>query len=96
MRKPTPSQIKQSGILGEHFFTRATLEFYRQTMASFTTQWINKKEGVVLLSAPLAGESGNVIFMTRRYVQVCLDGSLVHISRARVENIQMLCSDIAE
>jgi hypothetical protein len=81
MRKPTVSQIKKSGILGEHFFTRATLKFHKQTMASFTTQWLNKEAGIVLLSAPLAGVSGNVIFMTRRYVQVCADGSLVHVSR---------------
>ena len=94
MRKPTVLQIKQSGILGEHFFTRATLKFHKQTMASFTTQWLNKRTGVVLLSAPLAGESGNVIFMTRRYVRVCADGSLVHVSRARVDNIQMLCGGI--
>ena len=80
MRKPTVSQIKKSGILGEHFFTRATLKFHNQTMSSFTTHWLNKEAGVVLLSAPLAGTSGYVIFTTRRYVRVCADGSLVHVN----------------
>ena len=85
MRKPTVSQIKKSGILGEHFFTRATLKFHKQTMASFTTQWLNKRTGVVLLSAPLPGASGYVVYMTRRYVRVCADGSLLLISREGAE-----------
>ncbi len=85
MRKPTVTQIKQSGILGEHFFTRSTLKFHRQTMASFSTQWLNKRTGVVLLSAPSPGESGYVVYMTRRYVRVCADGSLSLISREGAE-----------
>lgn len=85
MRKPTVTQIKQSGILGEHFFSPATMEFFGQKMSSFTTQWLNKRTGVVLLSAPLPGHSGYVVYMTRRYVRVCADGSLLLISREGAE-----------
>jgi hypothetical protein len=33
MKKPTVTQIKESGVLGEHFFSRDTLKFFNQSLS---------------------------------------------------------------
>lgn len=70
MRKPTPSQIKQSGVLGEHFFSRDTLRFFGQSMRSFRTQWSDRDNGVVCLMAPMFDRDGTCMGTTRRFIQV--------------------------
>ncbi len=52
MKKPTVSQIKQSEVLGPHYFTRSTMAFFNQTMADFKTQWHDKALGIVRVFAP--------------------------------------------
>ena len=66
MKKPTPSDIRKSQILGTHFFSRNTLRFFGQTMRSFKTAWYDKEKGIVKLYAPskLAG------FNTVRFIDV--------------------------
>jgi hypothetical protein len=73
MRKPTPTQIKESGVLGEYFFSRDTLRFFGQTMRSFRTQWLDRDNGVVCLMAPSYDHEGTYMGMTRRFIQVIGD-----------------------
>lgn len=70
MRKPTPSEIKQSGVLGEHFFSRNTLRFFGQTMSMFKTEWACRKSGVVRLYAPCCDFRGERTGATERWVKV--------------------------
>lgn len=70
MRKPTPSEIKQSGVLGEHFFSRNTLRFFGQSISMFKTEWTCRKAGVVRLYAPYFDRRGNPIGVTERWVKV--------------------------
>ena len=70
MRKPTPSQIKESGALGEFFFSPDTMRFLGQTMRSFRTQWLDRDNGVVCLMAPSYDHEGTYMGMTRRLIQV--------------------------
>jgi hypothetical protein len=42
MKKPTVTQIKDSGVLGEYFFSRDTLKFFNQSVSSFTTAWFDR------------------------------------------------------
>lgn len=70
MKKPTPAQIKQSGILGPHFFSASTLRFFGQNMASFRTQWHDRDSGVVKLSAPIYDFTGQRMGTTERYLQI--------------------------
>ena len=51
MRKPNPSDIKHSGVLGEHYFSRESMRFFGQTMKDFKTVWHNKGKGIVKLFA---------------------------------------------
>jgi hypothetical protein len=70
MRKPTPSQIKESGVLGEFFFSPDTMRFFGQTMKCFRTQWFDRDNGVVCIMAPSLDREGNVMGITRRFIQV--------------------------
>ena len=51
-RKPSPSDIKHSGVLGEFFFSRKTMRFFNQTMRDFKTEWHDKEAGIVRVFAP--------------------------------------------
>jgi hypothetical protein len=46
MKKPTVTQIKDSGVLGEYFFSRDTLKFFNQSLSSFTTAWFDRDNSV--------------------------------------------------
>ena len=70
MQKPTISNIKQSGVLGEHFFSRDTLRFFGQTMSSFKTDWHNNDKGIVRLYAPMRDHTGQRIGTTERYLKI--------------------------
>lgn len=70
MRKPTPSQIKQSGVLGEHFFSRDSLNFFGQRMSSFSTEWECRNSGIVRLHAPMIDHRGDCVGTTERWVKV--------------------------
>ena len=74
MRKPTPTQIKQSGVLGEHFFSRDTLKFFGQRMSSFSTDWECQDTGIVRLHAPMIDHRGERIGTTERWVKVSDEG----------------------
>lgn len=74
MRKPTPSEIKQSGVLGEHFFSRNTLRFFGQSMTTFKTEWACREEGIVRLYAPCYDFSGERTGITERWVKVSDEG----------------------
>ena len=84
MQKPTITQIKQSGVLGEYFFSRDTLRFFGQTMSSFKTDWQDKDNGIVRLYAPIINYSGENVGTTERFVQIeCDAGSpfCYHVAR---------------
>ena len=70
MQKPTITQIKQSGVLGEYFFSRETLRFFGQTMSSFKTDWQDKDNGIVRLYAPMIDYLGDNVGTTERFLQV--------------------------
>jgi len=83
MQKPTITNIKQSGVLGEYFFSRDTLRFFGQTMSSFKTDWYDKDSGIVRLYAPMIINGDNV-GTTERFVQIeCDAGSsfCYHVAR---------------
>jgi len=70
MQKPTITQIKQSGVLGQYFFSRDTLRFFGQTMSSFKTDWQDKDNGIVRLYAPMIDYLGENVGTTERFLQV--------------------------
>jgi hypothetical protein len=70
MQKPTITNIKQSGVLGEHFFSRDTLRFFGQTMSSFKTDWHNKDKGIVRIYAPMTDHTGQRMGTTERFVDI--------------------------
>lgn len=70
MQKPTITNIKQSGVLGEHFFSRNTLRFFGQKMSSFKTDWHDKDKGILLLYAPIRDHTGTKIGITKRYLKI--------------------------
>jgi len=70
MQKPTITQIKQSGVLGQYFFSRDTLRFFGQTMSSFKTDWQDKDNGIVRLYAPMIDYLGDNVGTTERFLQV--------------------------
>ena len=70
MKKPTVTNIKQSGVLGEHFFSRDTLRFFGQTMSSFKTDWHNKDQGIVRIYAPMRDHTGQRMGTTERFVDI--------------------------
>tara|TARA_R110000850_G_scaffold196242_2_gene322665 strand:- start:559 stop:822 length:264 start_codon:yes stop_codon:yes gene_type:complete len=72
MQKPTITQIKQSGVLGEYFFSRDTLRFFGQTMSSFKTDWQDKDSGIVRLYAPMF-IGGDNVGTTERFVKIKCD-----------------------
>ena len=51
MKKPIPSDIKQSQVLGEFFFSRKSMKFFNQTMSDFKTVWRDKDNGILELYA---------------------------------------------
>ena len=73
MQKPTITQIKQSGVLGEYFFSRETLRFFGQTMSSFKTDWQDKDNGIVRLYAPMIDYLGDNVGTTERFVKIKCD-----------------------
>ena len=70
MKKPTVTQIKQSGVLGEYFFSRDTLRFFNQTVSSFTSAWFDKDKSVVCLFAPVRDSAGVKVGTTKRFIKV--------------------------
>jgi hypothetical protein len=52
MKKPTVTQIKDSGVLGEYFFSRDTLKFFNQSLSSFTTAWFDREAACRMLVRP--------------------------------------------
>lgn len=83
MQKPTITQVKQSGVLGEYFFSRDTLRFFGQTMSSFKTDWHDINKGIIRLYAPTIINGDNV-GTTERFVQIeCDAGSpfCYHVAR---------------
>lgn len=70
MKKPTIYEIKQSGVLGEYFFDRASLRFFGQTMASFKIDWHNKGKGIVRVYATIRDSRGQKMGETERFVDV--------------------------
>jgi hypothetical protein len=70
MNKPTVTQIKDSGVLGEYFFSRDTLKFFNQSVSSFTTAWIDRDANVVCLYAPVRDSTGAKVGTTKRYIKV--------------------------
>lgn len=83
MQKPTITNIKQSGVLGEYFFSRDTLRFFGQTMSSFKTDWHDINKGIIRLYAPMIINGDNV-GTTERFVQIeCDAGSpfCYHVAR---------------
>ena len=84
MQKPTITQIKQSGVLGEYFFSRDTLRFFGQTMSSFKTDWHDINKGIIRLYAPVIDHLGDEVDTTERFVQIeCDAGSpfCYHVAR---------------
>jgi hypothetical protein len=75
MKKPTPTDIKRAGVLGEFFFSPDTLRFFGQTMRSFKTEWWHRDSGVVRLHAPVRDSDGQLVGTTERFVRVA-DGEL--------------------
>jgi hypothetical protein len=80
MKKPTVTQIKESGVLGEYFFSRDTLKFFGQTMASFTTAWYDRDASIVCVYAPTRESDGVKRGVTKRYIKV--DGDKLRKVRA--------------
>jgi hypothetical protein len=70
MKKPTVTQIKESGVLGEYFFSRDTLKFFNQSLSDFTTAWIHMEASVVCLYAPVRDSTGTKVGTTKRYIKV--------------------------
>lgn len=70
MNKPTVAQIKQSGALGEHFFSRDAMAYFGQTLASFTTAWHDKAESILCLYAPMIDNEGVKRGVTKRLIKV--------------------------
>ena len=70
MKKPTIYEIKQSGVLGEYFFSRDTLRFFGQTMASFKVDWQNKNQGIVRVYATIRNSRGQPMGETERFVDI--------------------------
>ena len=74
MKKPTPTDIKRAGVLGEFFFSPDTLRFFGQTMRSFKTEWWDRDSGVVRLHAPVRDSDGQLVGTTERFVRIVDDG----------------------
>jgi hypothetical protein len=70
MKKPTIYEIKQSGVLGHHFFSRDTLRFFGQTMSSFKTDWHNKDQGILRLYTTRRDSHGQKMGITERFIDV--------------------------
>ena len=72
MRKPTPSEIKANGVLGERFFSRGTMRFFGQRMSDFKTEWHDLSRWTVRLYAPMyMGMGGKRCGTTERFIDVC-------------------------
>ena len=69
MKKPTPSDIKYSEVLGKYFFTRSSMKFFGQTMSDFKTEWSDKEKLIVRLYAPMRMD-GKTIGETERFIDV--------------------------
>jgi len=70
MRIPTALDIKDSGVLGQHYFSRDTMRFFGQTMRSFKTEWHDKQERIVRLYAPMRASTGELVGMTERLFKI--------------------------
>ena len=69
MKKPTPSDIKYSEVLGEYFFTRSSMRFFGQTMSDFKTEWSDKEKAIIRIYAP-SRMDGRIIGETERFIDV--------------------------
>ena len=79
MKKPTVTQIKESGVLGKHFFSRDTLRVFNQPLSSFTTAWFDRDASVVCLYAPVRDSTGAKVGTTKRYIKVS-DDNLIEVT----------------
>jgi hypothetical protein len=70
MKKPTVTQIKESGVLGKYFFSRDTLKFFNQSLSDFTTAWIHMDAGIICLYAPVKDSTGAKVGTTKRLIKV--------------------------
>ena len=68
MKKPTPQQIKKSGVLGLNFFDRNSMGFFNQKMTDFKTEWHDKDKKIVRIFAPARDNDGVIRFFTERFV----------------------------
>jgi hypothetical protein len=73
MKKPTVTQIKDSGVLGEYFFSRDAMAYFGQTLATFTTAWFDSEQSVVCLYAPMLDADGVKRGITKRYIKITDD-----------------------
>jgi hypothetical protein len=87
MKKPTPTDIKRAGVLGEFFFSPDTLRFFGQTMRSFKTEWWDRDSGVVRVHAPVRDSDGLLVGTTERFVRI-VDGEL-----RQVRCWEVVCED---
>lgn len=86
MRIPTAADIKDSGVLGEYFFSLDTMRFFQQTLRNFKTEWYNKQASVVRLYAPMKDRHGELVGTTERFVRIegdFFDGSNLVEVKAR-------------
>jgi hypothetical protein len=77
IKKPTPTEIKESEVLGQYFFSRDTMRDQGQRMKDFKTEWHDIAKGIVRLYAPKQGRflpSSPMIYgTTERFIKVTCD-----------------------
>tara|TARA_R110000868_G_scaffold356822_2_gene618280 strand:- start:186 stop:431 length:246 start_codon:yes stop_codon:yes gene_type:complete len=78
MKMPTIGEIKDSGVLGEHFFSPATMEFFGQKMSSFELRWYDKDYKIIELRAKRWSSRGTPAGLTERFLQI-RTGGLVEV-----------------
>lgn len=67
IKKPTPTEIKESEVLGQYFFSRDTMKCHGQRMKDFKTEWACIARGIVRLYAP------KPYGQTERFIKVTCD-----------------------
>ena len=77
IKKPTPTEIKESEVLGQYFFSRDTMRDQGQRMKDFKTEWACIARGIVRLYAPKQGRflpsSPMMYGTTERFIKVTCD-----------------------
>ena len=71
IKKPTPTEIKESEVLGEFFFSRDTMKCHGQRMKDFKTEWYDIARGIIRLYAPLPYGINHTT--TERFIKVTCD-----------------------